>query len=145
MSMYQIFRKFNGMDQRVASYKLEENAKVTLESSKEDGLFLKEVSVETREEFITYLMEKGYTVSGNKATQLDEDGDYLATFLILHFERGNDEDGNYENGYCLKMLKHASVGSILEDRVVIEDGTVDENGNFCNLDGTILEVNLDNE
>ena len=140
MNMYQIFRKFNEMDQRVASYKLEENAKAALESSKEDGLFLKEVLVETREEFITYLTEKGYVISGNKATQIDEDGDYLATFLILHYERGNDEDGNYENGYCLKMLKHADVyGSI------IEDGTVDDNGNFCDLDGTIYEVNLDND
>ena len=137
MNMYQIFREFNGTDQRVGSYKLEENAKAALE--REDGLFMKVVPVETREEFLEYLTRKGYAITGNKATQLDEDGDYLATFLILHYERGNDEDGNYENGYCLKMLKHADVyGSI------IEDGTVDDNGNFCDLDGNIFEVNLDN-
>jgi hypothetical protein len=138
--MYQIFRKFNEMDQRVASYKLEENAKAALELSKEDGLFLKEVPVETREEFLTYLTEKGYVVSGNKATQLDKDGDYLATYLILHYERGSDEDDNYENGYCLKMLKHADING-----TIIEDGTVDENGNFCDLDGMIYEMNLDKE
>ena len=136
--MYQIFRKFNGMDQRVASYKLEDNAKTALE--KEDELFLKEVPVETREEFLTYLTEKGYIISGNKVTHIDEDGDYLATYLILHYERGSDEDGNYENGYCLKMLKHADING-----TIIEDGTVDENGNFCDLDGTIYEMNLDKE
>ena len=137
MNMYQIFRKFNGMDQRVASYKLEENAKDALE--KEDGLLLKVVPVETREEFLAYLTGKGYVISGNKATHLDEDGDYLATYLILHYERGTDEDGNYENGYCLKMLKHADIKG-----TIIEDGIADENGNFCDLDGTIYEKNLDN-
>lgn len=137
MNMYQIFRKFNGMDQKVASYKLEENAKAALE--KEDGLFLKEVPVETRDKFLEYLTEKGYVISGNKATQLDEDGDYLATYLIFHYERGSDEDGSYDNDYCLKMLKHVDING-----TIVEECTVDENGNFCDLDGTIYEVNLDN-
>lgn len=140
MNMYQIFRKFNGMDQRVASYKLEENAKAAIESSDEDGLFLKEVPITTRESYIEYLTEKGYLIFGNKVTQLDKDGDYLATFLILHYEDGNDEKGNYDNDYCLKMLKHADI-----DGTIITDGLVDEKGNFCTLDGKIYDVNLDNE
>lgn len=138
MNMYQIFRKFNGMDQKVSSYKLEENAKAALE--KEDGLFLKEVPVETRDKFLEYLTEKGYVISGNKATQLDEDGDYLATYLIFHYERGSDEDGSYDNGYCLKMLKHVDING-----TIVEECTVDENGNFCDLDGMIYEMNLDKE
>ena len=135
--MYQIFRKFNGMDQKVASYKLEENAKAALK--KEDGLFLKTIPVGTREEFLTYLTEKGYVISGNQATQFVKE-DYLATYLILHYERGTDEDGTYDNGYCLKMLKHVDI-----DGSIVKCGIVDEKGNFCDLDGTIYEVNLDNE
>ena len=139
MNMYQIFRHFNGVEQRVASYKSENIAKIALESSKEDGLFMKVVPVETREEFLKYLIEKGYIITENKAEKFNEDGDYLSTYLIFHFERGSDDDGSYENGYCLKMLKHADIyGGI------IETATVDENGNYCDLDGTIFEVNLDN-
>ena len=137
MNMYQIFREFNGMHQRVGSYELEENAKAALE--KEDGLFMKVVPIETREEFLAYLTRKGYVITGNKATHIDENGDYLATYLILHYERGSDSNGSYENGYCLKMLKHADI-----DGTIIEVATVDDNGNFCDLDGIIYESNLDN-
>ena len=138
MNMYQIFRNFCGMDQRVGSYKYEENAKVALE--KEEGLFMKVVPVETREDFLTHLTEKGYVITGNRATQLDEHGDYLATYLILHYERGEDADGSYDNGYCLKMLKHIDI-----DGNILESCTVDEHGNFCDLNGNIYEVNLDQE